>query len=32
MNKLFTVTNAPAVSLVYHFGGTKKLASHAKAH
>jgi opacity protein-like surface antigen len=31
MTKLFTVTNAPAVSLVYHFGGTKKLAVPAKA-
>jgi len=31
MARLFTVTNAPAVSLVYRFGGTKRLSTAAKS-
>ena len=31
MARLFTVTNAPAVSLVYRFGGAKKLSTPAKS-
>lgn len=32
ISKLFTVTNAPAVSLVYRFGGTKKPLYSRKSH